>query len=458
MKKQLTLIPLILLIVGAIDSIRNLPTTALFGTTIIFFFVFSAIIFLIPTGLVSAELSSKFPNKGGIYEWVKLAFGEKIAFVGIWLQWINTMVWYPTILSFIAATAAYLINPHLADNKVYLVSIILGVFWIMTIINLYGVKVSATFAGICAVVGMIIPMILIVLLAIIWIVIGDPTVIHLTWHNSIPHLGHGSSWISLTAIMTAFLGMELATVHVNHVRNAQKTFPKALVISITGILLTMILGSLAIAFVLPANKISLVAGIMQAFANFFIAFHMHWMLPVIGVMILLGSLGGMVNWMISPAKGLFQAAQNGYLPKVFAKLNKHEAAGNVLIAQAILVSIMCLAFLLMPGVNGSYWLLTDLSTELYILMYILMFIAAIVIKYKYADKPAVFQVPGKKLGNWVLCLLGIGGCVLTFVVGFFPPTTINVGGALHYQIVFGSGVVIMILPVLFFYLYKRVSK
>src|SRR5450432_283077 len=95
---------LVLLITGAIDSIRNLPTTALFGSTLIFFFLFSAIIFLIPVALVSAELASIWSDiEGGIYSWIKHSFGEKLAFLAIWLQWINTMVWYPTILSFIAA-------------------------------------------------------------------------------------------------------------------------------------------------------------------------------------------------------------------------------------------------------------------------------------------------------------------------------------------------------------------
>src|SRR3972149_1678789 len=139
MPKKLSLFSLVLLIVAAIDSIRNLPASALFGSALIFFFIFSAIVFLIPTSLVAAELSAIFPEKGGVYHWVHTAFGEKWAMVAIWLQWINTMVWDPTILSFIAGTAAYLINPDLAQNKWYLVVCILTVFWSITLINLRGI-------------------------------------------------------------------------------------------------------------------------------------------------------------------------------------------------------------------------------------------------------------------------------------------------------------------------------
>ncbi|MBM3199185.1 MAG: amino acid permease, partial [Chlamydiae bacterium] len=119
--KKLSLYSLVMLIVAAIDSIRNLPASALFGSALIFFFLLSAVLFLFPTALVSAELAATYPEKGGVYHWVHAAFGEKAAMIAIWMQWINTMVWYPTILSFIAGTAAYLINPDLANQEGYLV-------------------------------------------------------------------------------------------------------------------------------------------------------------------------------------------------------------------------------------------------------------------------------------------------------------------------------------------------
>src|SRR5579863_4249534 len=93
-KAGLTTIPLTLLITGAIDSIRNLPAAALFGSSLVFFFFFAAIVFLIPTALVSAELSASM-EEGGIYQWTRSAFGERIGFLAVWLQWINNVVWFP---------------------------------------------------------------------------------------------------------------------------------------------------------------------------------------------------------------------------------------------------------------------------------------------------------------------------------------------------------------------------
>src|SRR5438874_961927 len=108
-QRGLTVFTLVMLITGAVDSIRNLPATALFGSSLIFFFTFAALVFLIPSALVSAELASTHDEKSGIFHWVTDAFGEKAGFLAVWLQWITNLVWFPTILSFIAGVITYLI-------------------------------------------------------------------------------------------------------------------------------------------------------------------------------------------------------------------------------------------------------------------------------------------------------------------------------------------------------------
>lgn len=458
-KAGLTTIPLTLLIIGAIDSIRNLPATALFGPALIFFFIFSAIVFLIPAALVSAELSAATTNhKNGIYHWISHALGTPIGMLAAWLQWINTMVWFPTILSFLVGTATYFINPTLAQNKFFLVSAILITYWSLTWINLKGFHTSTKFANFCTVLGMIFPFILIISLAVAWIFLGKPMQIHFTVKDILPNFSHVNNWFSLTAVIAAFLGIELATVHVKEVYQPQKTFPKALALSVGCILLPMILGSLAIAIILPKDQINLVSGVIQAFSNLFSAYHQSYLLPIVTVMILIGSLGSMTSWIISPAKSLLQAAHDGYFPSFLTQLNQNQVASNLLILQGILVSLVCLAFLLMPSVNGSYWLLTALSTQLYVLMYVLMFIAAICFKYKNNSHAANKIIPGGKTGLILICILGIIGCTITLLVGFIPPEGINIGSALHYEMIFFLGLMGMISPVALLYQYKNKSK
>lgn len=452
--KGLSIFLLVMLISGAIDSIRNLPATALFGSTLMFFLILAAIFFLIPTALISAQLSANSKSEGGIYGWVHEAFGKRLAFLAIWLQWINTMVWYPTMLSFIAGTIAYLINPQLADNKAYLVSIILITFWVLTLVNLKGVKASAKFATFCAIIGMVIPMVLIIAMALVWVLHGDALQIQFHANNIIPSFTRPESWVSLTAIMASFLGIELATVHVKNVENPQKAFPKAMMISVIIILATMLFGALAIAIVVPRGNIHLVNGVMQAFVEFLSAYHLTWMTSVLTVMIVAGSIGSMVNWIISPAKGLLQAGKTGYLPAFLTQENSHGVASRLLFLQAVLVTLVCLAFILMPSINGSYWLLTDLSTQLYVLMYVIMFFAAIVLVRKHPKQAGAFCIPFGKLGTYAVSGLGLIGCVIALFVGFIPPEGIGLGSHLHYELMFGSGIILMIVPIVFFYGYQ----
>lgn len=454
----LTTFALVMLITGAVDSVRNLPAASLFGSTLIFFFIFSAIVFLIPTALVSAELTASNTEKSGIYHWVRSAFGDKTAFLAIWLQWISNLVWFPTMLSFIAGMTAYLFNPALAQNKFYLVTVILITFWSLTLVNLRGLRVSAKITSFCTVFGLAIPMFLIIALAVFWVVQGNPIHVHFTLANLLPSFSHLESWTSLTAIMTAFSGMELAAVHIKDIHNPQKTFPRALYFSVWLILITMILGSLSIAVVLPQDHISLVNGVMQSFSAFFQAYHIEWFIPIITLMLLVGTLGGVVSWVISPAKGLLQAAQIGFLPDFLKKENEHGVASNLLLMQAVIVSGVCCGFLFIPSVSACYWLLMALSTQLYVLMYVMMFAACLYLRFgKNAPKTKskTFTVPGGNYGLLATCILGFIGFAITLTVGFFPPEGVDVGSLLGYELTFCGGMLAMLLPVIGFYYYKN---
>lgn len=458
MNKKISFFSLVILIIAAIDNIRNLPAAALFGSELIFFFIFSAVVFLIPTALVAAELSSAFPEKGGVYQWVEMAFGKRWAMVAIWLQWINTMVWYPSMLSFIAGTLAYLIDPVLAENKTFLLTTILTVFWSLTLINMRGLHVSALINNICALMGTIVPLIALIIFGIAWVISGKEVQISMESANLIPPLSSSTSWISLIAIMASFLGIELSGVHVNDISRPQRNFPRAVLLATVFIFTSMALGSLSIAFVLPKDEINLIAGIMQVFSNFFKAFGLEGFTPVLTILIVIGSTGMMINWLISPAKGLAHAAENGFLPPVFLKKNKAGVASNILLSQGIIVSLICLVFLLQPTVNGFYWFLTALSTELYMLMYVLMLFAALRLRTKHKKREGSFKIPGGLLGISLITLLGLVGCTLTIIVSFFPPEHVNSGGAGHYLTMIVVGNILALSPLLPCYLYQKRQK
>lgn len=445
-KHSLTIFSLTMITVGSVDSIRNLPATALFGSQLISFFLMGALFFLIPTALVSAELASGWAKQGGIYIWVKEAFGKKAGFLAIWLQWIENVIWYPTILSFVAGTIGYLIDPSLTSNPWFLWLVIVASFWGATLVNMRGMRSSALFSNICAISGLLLPMSLIIGLGAMWLVGGNPSEVAFDLPSIAPHFQDKSLWVSLTAIMMSFCGIEIATVHANDVKNPQQAFPRALIISVVIILVTLILGSLSIAIVLPQNDINLVAGIMQAFHAFFGRYDMIWMMPIIAFMLVMGGLGGVSNWIIAPTKGLMVAAEDGNLPQSFQRANKHGAPIAMLIAQAVIVTLLSTLFLFMPSVNGSYWLLTALAAQLYMLMYLMMFAAAIKLRVSNPLHPRAFRIPGGLAGMIFVAGTGIVGALTTLVVSFIPPGGINVGSMAQYELTLIFGLLLMCSP------------
>lgn len=454
-KASLGIFSLAMLIIGAIDSIRNLPAAALFGTSLVFFFIIAACLFLLPIAFVSAELTTSIPDEPGIFGWIRHTFGEKAAVGGVWLQWINTMVWFPTILSFMAGAFAYLINPQLAEYKWFLVSVVIITIWVFTLINLRGVNTSARIASVCTFFGMILPMASIIVLAGFWISTKPELNIHFGWDQFIPSFDVHKSWVSLTAIMTSFVGIELATVHVTNVGKPQRDYPWAIFLSVAVILITMILGSLAIAVVIPPAQINLVDGTMQALSTFLRAYHLQVLIPVYALFLFFGTLGGLVNWLISPAKGLYQVAEAGYLPKKLAQVNRHGVAYWILLLQALVISGVCSSFLLLPSVNGGFWFLTDLSTELYMILYAAIFVAAIYIRYREPFLWRPFKVGKSRLAMTVIASFGLLGCLITLLVGFVPPANIEVGGIWWYELLFVSGLLLLIAPVKALWQYRE---
>ncbi len=448
-KPILSVFALTMITVGSVDSIRNLPATALFGSQLIVFFTLGALFFLIPCALVSAELSSRFPKQGGIYIWVKEAFGQEIGFLAVWLQWIENVIWYPALLSFVAGTIGYLISPSLIDNSHFLMSVILCSFWGVTFLNFTGMQSSAFFSSLCTITGLLLPMTLIISLGAVWIMGGKPLQVDFSLASLAPRLDDTNVWVSLTAIMLSFCGIEIATVHAADVENPQKAFPKALSISVCIILSTLILGSLAIAIVLPHDQISLVAGIMQAFHAFFANYHMLWFMPIIALMLILGGLGSVNNWIIAPTRGLLIAAKDGNLPRALQKTNRFGAPVSLLLYQALIVSALTAAFLFLPTINSAYWFLTALAAQLYMLMYLIMFLAAIKLRRKYPLQNSAYTMPGGNIGLYLITGVGILGTLVTLFVSFIPPESIKVANLASYEISLATGIFVMCLPPVF---------
>jgi len=457
-KRLLTVFSIVMINVIAIDSLRNVPAAAEYGSSLVFYYALAAICFFIPSALVSAELATGWPKNGGIYIWVREAFGPKWGLFAIWLQWIENVIWYPTIMSFIASTLLFSIDPQLANDKYILLPVIIGLFWLATLLNLYGMHLSSLVSSITALFGTLIPMFFIILLGVIWLALGNKSQISFAPHEFIPNLTNLDNLAYLTAILLSLVGMELSATHAQDARNPQRDYPRAALISVVLIVFTLVFSSLAIAIVIPSHEIQLVSGLVQAFSIFFNAYHMSWMTHVIAAMIIIGGFGGVAAWILGPSKGLMIAAHDNGLPQLMQKTNRFGSPRNLLILQGLIFTVLCAVFILIPSISGAYMILTALTTQLYMLMYVLMFVAAIWLRYKQPDVKRSYKIPGGNWGMWVISSVGTITAIGAIFIGFLPPPGIDVGNPTHYQMLLLLGFVLLSFPPYIFHLIQRFKK
>ena len=172
---KLGILALAMINIAAIVSIRNLPVMAEYGWSMLALFALSIVVFLVPIAMVAAELGTGWPRDGGVYAWVKEAFGERAGFLAVWCDYAENVAWFPTVLSFMAASLAYAIDPSLANDKLFLVVVMLAFFWATTIVSLRGVGTSSWIGSVGTLAGSIIPAVGLVLLAVAYLAQGNPS-------------------------------------------------------------------------------------------------------------------------------------------------------------------------------------------------------------------------------------------------------------------------------------------
>lgn len=446
---------LAMLNVSIMASLRNLPLVAEYGLSAIVYFFLVGIFFLIPCALISAELATGWPKDGGVYVWVREGLGERWGFLAIWMQWVHNVTWFPVILSFVATTFAYFAFPSLVNNPIYVLCIVLGCFWGMTLLNFLGIKTSGWFSTIGVILGTIIPGIFIISLGFLWLSNGHPSQIPFTWESVVPEFESFGNIVFLAGLFLAFAGLEVSAGYAASVKNPQKNYPRSILIAAILTFLVFMLGSLAIAIVIPKNDISLVAGLMEAFKVFFSYYQLGWILPVMGILLIIGAIAEVNSWIIGPVKGLQATAIHGNLPPLLQRENKKNMPVGLLLLQGVIVTAASFAFLTMPTISGSFWILSALSAQMYLIMYILMFLAAIRLRYTKPHVPRPYRVSTNNHGIWLASALGILSSMFAIFIGFFPPSQIQVGSLSFYVSFLTIGLVAMCAIPLIIYQMKK---
>jgi amino acid transporter len=444
--KSLGVFTLTMISISAIIALRNLPTLAKNGMSVVFILGLAAILFFIPVALTCAELASGWPKSGGLYTWVREAFGEKSGALAIWLEWIESVVWLPTVLSFIASSIAYVISPQLADNRYFMLVVMLTVLWSGTLLNFLSMKTSGWISTFGILAGSIIPGITIVGLGALWLASGQPSHIEFTVQALLPDFSSLRSLAYFTAVALGFAGIEVAAFYVQEVKNPQRTFPTATFISAAVIIAIYVLGALSIAVVIPKGELNLSAGMMQAMREFFSFLNIPWATPFFALFSVIGGLALLNTWLIGPSKGLWASAMNNDLPKFTQRTNRFGSPVAILSMQALIGTCLVSMNLFIPTINHFYWIFQTQAAQLILLMYLMIFFSVIKLRYSQPDVPRQFTIPGGKFGLWLVAGSGILFCIVAFLLGFLPPDEYQFIDAKTYACMLGGGIILFCAP------------
>jgi glutamate:GABA antiporter len=402
--------------IAGTGSIAQLSASAEYGLGSITLYLLPALFFLLPVALVAAELATGW--KGGVFSWVREGLNDRMGFQAQWLQWIQSVALYPSLLSFGAAALAYSFgDPTLASNGVYTGAIILIVFWAATFVALRGVGTTAKLSSVGMIAGTMVPAFALVLFMGIWLGDGQASNTPLELSAIIPPWAGIASIVLIVSNFIAFAGLEVNAVHVRDMKDPAKGYPKALALAGVVIVVMYMLGSIAIAVLVPNSAINLNAGAAQAFTVFGSTFGVPWLGQFLSALLVVGILGAAISWVAGPSRGLLNVGREGFLPKGLQKVNKAGVQRPILIVQGLVVSVLALAFALLPSVSAAFWVLQAMTAILYLTMYVILFFAAWRLRRVRPEVARSFRVPAIGL----FAIVGSVAAIAAILIAFVPP-------------------------------------
>jgi putative glutamate/gamma-aminobutyrate antiporter len=438
------------LTVASLVSIAQLPAAAEYGLGATTLYLLPMLLFLIPVALVAAELA--MVRSGGVFDWVAAGLGERMGFQAIWLQWIQSVALYPSLLSFAAASLAYAIGqPALVNSGVYTGVVVLIVFWAATLIALRGLSAMARISTIGVIIGTLVPAAALIALMVFWLATGKNSAAPMQPTSIVPPFHGLASIVLIVSNFIAFGGLEVSAVHIRDMRRPVSDYLKAITVAVVLAMLIYIPGTIAIAVAVPARQIDLNAGTAQAFAAFTQGLGMGWLGPILSAMLLIGALAGSLSWVSGPSRGLLLVGQQGFLPPFFQRRNCAGVQAPIMLVQAMIVTVLAVLFVVIPGVSDAFWVLQAMTAILYLLMYVLMFAAAWRLRVKQPDLPRPFRAPLLPLVATVGMLAAAAG----IVIGLVPPSQFSNGSPLPYVVGLAAGVLILAMPPQIIYQIRR---
>ncbi len=401
--------------VCAVLVVDGLTASASIGLSSIGWWLITLVFFVIPYGLISSELGTTYPGEGGIYDWVKRAFGFKWAVRTTWFYWVNVGLWMPAVYIMFAGMLAEMFFPEMSLWTQIIICIALT--WLSIWVCNTSVDIGVWVTNL----GALFKVVVISVLGVggFWYASQHGVANDFTVANMMPSLDSGLGF--LPVIIFNLLGFELIACMGDEIRNPQKDIPKSILISAVIVTGLYVFGTVGILLALPVEEIGLVSGIIATLRTLFGdgAFG-QFMVYGIGSLALLTFIANMTTWTMGASRAAMEAAQAGELPAVFAKedpVHKTPVGANVLTGVAS--SVVIILYGLFSGESDElFWSVFAFSSCVFLLPYLFMFPAHLKLRLTDGAAKRPYKVPGginTQIALSAICFLFIAQAVVLFV-------------------------------------------
>jgi amino acid transporter len=425
-------------------SLRWIATAAAAGPSSIVVWIGAWFCFYTPLALSVLELSSRYPNEGGLYVWSKRAFGDFSGFMSAWTYWTSNLPYFPAVLYFAASNILFMRQAsweHLSGNATFYIVFALLTLSIATLLNIVGLDVGKWLHNIGAL-SMWIPVGIVVVLGFVaWHRFGSAT--SFTLHSMTPstHLNDLIFWSVLTF---AFGGCETASFMGEEIKNARRTIPLALLAGGITVTICYILGTVCVLLALPSTEVNSLQGLVQAVSATATRVGYPGVLPLAAFLIALSNIGAAGAYLAAVARLPFVAGLDRFLPPAFGALHpKWKTPWVALLTQFVLGAVFIFLGQAGTSVKGAYEVLVSMGVITYFIPYLYLFASMIKLQGEPAG-PDVIRVPGGKKVALVVAALGFATTALTIVLSLIPqPDEPNKPLAV-FKVVGGSGTLVLI--------------
>jgi amino acid transporter len=385
---------LTLFAVSAILLLDPMMSAAAIGASSIFWWVLLALLFFVPFGLVSAELGTTYPEQGGVYAWVRDAYGRRWGSRVTWAYWSNVAIWNPAMFILFAGVFSQLFAPDLPLGGQ--IAIGLALTWLSVWMNIVPLRIGKWVPNVGAICKIVI---------VLALMAGG--VVHASRHGManiidvdtlLPSWGEGLRYVP--AIVYGMLGFELMCAGSEEIRNPQRDLPWA--IAISGLIIAGLytFGTLGILIAIPVEDVNLVEGLMTTLFIFFgDSGPGYWFAVLLGIAALYTFFSSAVTWSLGTNRAMAEAASEGEFPVLLGREHdRHGTPYGAAIVNGVICTVALLLYGFMANTNEDlFWSLFAFSAVIFFLPYIMMMLAFIRLRETDRGRTRPFRFPG---GRW----------------------------------------------------------